>query len=249
MGHMDPFYAECRAYGRIEENNCNGKVAVGCHGFTSVPADREEELSEAFGVADWHRPSDEYERPDSQRYPFRAIVKELVRDETVFTKKMIRGMRADLLRLRDMLVFVRDVRKENYRGGKLVDFSVSWTAPHLMLSPEIQSQEFQEMDLISELFEFDAMVKDEGISTRVKAVPSTENTRRAQPPRSKHAGAVQPTAHPSIPVSHEHLPESGRHQATHRSQRAVASKPKSARKAQSRQPHSTGSRKTGRRRR
>jgi hypothetical protein len=35
--------------------NCNGKVAVRCYGFASIPATREEELSIKFNINDWGR--------------------------------------------------------------------------------------------------------------------------------------------------------------------------------------------------
>lgn len=182
---MDPFYAECRAYGRIEEKNCNGIVAVRCHGFTSIPAEREDELAEAFSIDNWERPLREYRRPSTERQPFRAIVKDLVSHETYFSKKMLRRMKADLFKLRDMLVFVRDVRKVNYLGGKLIDFSVSWTMPHLMTQFEINSLKTLLLDLNSELYEFDEMVREEGIDTRVRAAPWTkEDIQRHQPCRS-----------------------------------------------------------------
>ena len=44
QAHMDPFYNECRAYGRLEEANLNGKVAVRCQGYMTFPAEYEEEL-------------------------------------------------------------------------------------------------------------------------------------------------------------------------------------------------------------
>ena len=44
QAHMDPFYSECRAYGRLEEANLNGKVAVRCQGYMTFPAEDEEEL-------------------------------------------------------------------------------------------------------------------------------------------------------------------------------------------------------------
>jgi hypothetical protein len=84
---MDPFYAECRAYERIEEMNCNGKVAVRCD-ITSIPATREEELSIKFNINDWGRSAEEYSKNSTHRQPFRAIVKELVRKDSRFTEKV-----------------------------------------------------------------------------------------------------------------------------------------------------------------
>lgn len=102
---MDPFSAECRPYGRIEEKRLNGKVAVRCHGFTSVPAVLEDYISEAFGIEDWNRPPEEYKLLDTQRQPFRAVVKDIVRVEVAFTKAMVRMMKADLFALRKIFSF------------------------------------------------------------------------------------------------------------------------------------------------
>ena len=186
---MDPFYAECRAYGRIQEVNCNGEVAVRCHGYTSVSADREGEISESFGIVDWHRPDEEYQRRVTQRQPLRAIVKDLMREEVCFTNRMVRRMKADLYKLREMLVFVRDIRSDNYLGGKLLDFSVSWTAPHLMLSRDVQSRKSINREIASELHDFDDMIKEEGVITRVRAAPYVDEQHGDQLRRSKRLKA------------------------------------------------------------
>jgi Kinetochore Sim4 complex subunit FTA2 len=77
---MDPFYAECRAYGCISANNRNRKVAVFCYGHTTISAERETELVEKFNILDWQRPLKEYDHPVAQRQPFRTIVKALMHD-------------------------------------------------------------------------------------------------------------------------------------------------------------------------
>lgn len=38
IAHLDLFYAECCAYGRIVDKKRNGKIFVRCHGFTSISA-------------------------------------------------------------------------------------------------------------------------------------------------------------------------------------------------------------------
>ena len=87
QAHSDPFYNECRAYGRLQDKNLNGKVAVRCHGYITLPASVEEQLKRKFLVSDWDRPGDEYSKPVSQRQPFRAIVKDLIQKETPRTGK------------------------------------------------------------------------------------------------------------------------------------------------------------------
>src|ERR1035438_1962368 len=114
---MDPFCAECRAYGRIEEQKCNGKVAVRCYGFTSIPATREKELSIKFNINTWDRPAEEYSMNITQRQPFRAIVKELVRKDSRFTDKVMNSIFFHLKRLRRIGVYPMDIRAPNYKDG------------------------------------------------------------------------------------------------------------------------------------
>ena len=64
--HMDPFYNECRAYGRLRECRLDGKVAVRCHGYIAIPAQVEDQLEQEFEIDDWDRPGEEYDKPFSQ---------------------------------------------------------------------------------------------------------------------------------------------------------------------------------------
>lgn len=169
---IDPFYAECRAYGAIIQSSRNGKLSPFCHGHISLPATIESELETRFGVSDWERPDEEYTLPISQRSPFRAIVKELVLDSVPFTAAMVPQMLRDFKRLRRIFIYVRDVRADNYLGGKLVDFSSAWTAPHILVSSYLRSWNAINSDLTWDLEQFDAMVKDAGIATWSRATPN-----------------------------------------------------------------------------
>ena len=180
---MDPFYAECRAYGAIINKKRNGKVAAFCHGHISLPATYESQLAKEFKIDDWQRPDEEYSLPIAKRKPFRAIVKELVTDSTPFTGKMIKQMLKDLMDLRNMYVYVRDVRADNYLGGKLVDFSSSWTAPHVLVSTYVRDEDVIELDLRWDLEQFDDMVKDAGIKTSLRAAPNLEFISKLRPRR------------------------------------------------------------------
>lgn len=181
IAHFDPFYAECRAYGRIGDRKRNGKVAVRCHGFTAVSALQEAVLHETFGVSEWDRPSEQYSLPVAERQSFRAIVKDLIEDQTPFTPIMIDRMLRDLKSLRRMALFVRDVKESNYKGGKLVDFSVSWTAPHIMMSDRLFEDEDIEQELDWELTLFDNMIEDSKIPTWVRATPNKEYLSKLRP--------------------------------------------------------------------
>lgn len=52
----DPFYAECRAYGRIASKSRKRLIAIPCHGFISIPAKQESFFARKFNITDWNRP-------------------------------------------------------------------------------------------------------------------------------------------------------------------------------------------------
>lgn len=54
--YCDPFYNECRAYGKLVENNLNGEVAVRCHGYLMLSAEYEDQLDDRFPDLEWDRP-------------------------------------------------------------------------------------------------------------------------------------------------------------------------------------------------
>ena len=120
--HTDPFYNECRAYGKLIENNVNGKIAVRCHGHMAIPAAREDELYRRFDVYEWDREEDDE--------PFRAIVKDLVEVDQPLNEKNLIKMRKDLLKMHKLHVYPQDVREWNYGNGLLLDFSIAITYPH-----------------------------------------------------------------------------------------------------------------------
>lgn len=128
--HTDPFYNECRAYGRLIEWDINGKVAVRCQGHMTIPAAREEELGRRFDVYAWDRPKDDSKLSVSKRQPFRAIVKDLIEDDRPLNEKKLLKMRKDLLKVHKLGVYPGDVRERNYGRGLLLEFSIAITKPH-----------------------------------------------------------------------------------------------------------------------
>ncbi len=180
---MDPFYCECRAYGRLIEANLNGKVAVRCHGHLNVPAEVEEELRRDFDVDNWQRPGDEYYTPVSERKPFRAIVKDLVTEDVTYTPKIVKKMLKDLKRIRKLGIYTMDVRARNYKGGLLVDFSIAMTEPHYLfhIKPPHQVVSYKLDDLLS----FDDMMEDEGVVTWERALPNPKYCAKLRPREEK----------------------------------------------------------------
>lgn len=169
---MDPFFNECRAYGRLIDKNVNGKVAVRCYGYLMIPANREEELKDRYGVTNWNRPYEDYSKPASRRQPFRAIVKDLVTEDVPLTARTAKKMLRDLRRMRRFEVYNMDIQARNYKGGLLVDFSVAMTTPHYLfvIKPAWRKEDYKYDDLRS----FDHMLDEAGIVTLDRATPNRE---------------------------------------------------------------------------
>ncbi|KAH0563022.1 hypothetical protein GP486_002409 [Trichoglossum hirsutum] len=120
---LDPFFAECRAFVERRHEGLSRLLAVLARSFRLNLKAWLLGASEEFH---WDR--------SSQLESFRGIIKELVSGVPHFTSEMVEKMGADLLTLSNIGVFVRDIKKDNYRGGRLTDFSASWTRLHVMLS-------------------------------------------------------------------------------------------------------------------
>ena len=177
--HSDPFYNECRAYGRLEEKKLNGKVAVRCYGYIPISADKEEQWEREFGIVGWDRPGDEYDKPVSQRQPFRAVVKDLVLKDIPLTAKVADKMLADLKRMRRVGIYPGDIVLRNYKAGLLVDFSTARTEPFYLfdLRPGRQTHLIK----ITDLYMWEEMRKENNLNTRTRAVRDEEYCAKFRP--------------------------------------------------------------------
>ena len=173
---MDPFFSECRAYGRLTEAGLNGKVAVQCYGFVTIPAEREEEMKKTFDVNEWNRPRSEYKKVPHRRQPFRAIVKDLVTEDISLSPTVANKILKDLKTMHKVGVYTMDVRKRNYKNGLCLDFSVSITVPHYLfvIKPRWRVRVYKRADLVS----WQRMVREEGVDTQVRAVRNSEYCRK-----------------------------------------------------------------------
>ena len=168
----DPFYNECRAYGRLVECNVNGKVAVRCHGHMAIPAATEEELARRFEVYEWDRPEDDSQLPVAKRQPFRAIVKDLVDDDRPLNEENLIRMRRDLLKMHRLGIYPQDVRERNYGGGLLLDFSIAITKPHWVFEVKkpwwIDTVKQEDMNMLQ------VIMLESGVKTWARAVRNRE---------------------------------------------------------------------------
>ena len=166
---MDPFFNECRAFGRIIEKGLNGIVAVPCHGHLTVSAKLEDELKRRFDVEQWHRPEHEYKRRVSQRQPFRAIVKTLLPAGPSMKSNLVRQALKNLKKMRDLKVYAMDIRARNYISGTLIDLSNAITEEHYLFYINLpwRVRLYKKEDLEF----FDGMIEELGIQTWWRALP------------------------------------------------------------------------------
>ena len=171
--HMDPFFNECRSYGKLIEKNLNGKVAVHCYGYITLPAKREDELKSRFNIEEWDRPGNHYTLPHSRRPPLRAIVKQLIREEVPLTQKSAAKMLRDLKSMRRAGVYPIDVHERNYKGGLLVDMSIAMVKPHFLfdIRPPWQVADMYKSD---DLRNFQTMIDNAGINSTLRTMPNRE---------------------------------------------------------------------------
>ncbi|KAL9602847.1 MAG: hypothetical protein Q9219_001542 [cf. Caloplaca sp. 3 TL-2023] len=185
---LDPFYNECRAYGKLIESNRNGLLAVRCHGYTTIHNKEVYRLGEKFHIRDIEQDAESFGwygvPPERQLY--RAIVKDLIREDRPLTHKRIKKMLRDLLAMRKLGIYAMDLKSSNYRDAVLVDFSAAVTEPHhtFEISAEWQNKLTRDTDLI----EFDEMVEKAKVKTWVKAWTNAykEKLRPRDPARKKY---------------------------------------------------------------
>ncbi|KAH6658027.1 kinetochore Sim4 complex subunit FTA2-domain-containing protein [Truncatella angustata] len=132
LQQLEPFSCECRAFARLKEAG-EEAVAVGCHGYLLLTRNQEDELARR-GLDDWvDRFYEDEDNYPVERGPIRAIVKEYIEDGEPFRRPMVPRMQRDFLALHRCGIAHRDTWAKKFRGGKVVDFSTSWTVPHHML--------------------------------------------------------------------------------------------------------------------
>ncbi|KAH6623928.1 kinetochore Sim4 complex subunit FTA2-domain-containing protein [Chaetomium tenue] len=136
-GYIDPFNCECRAYGRLKEEN-REHLATPAHGYLLLRPDQELEITKLIVGPD-HTPEEDaraqggriWNRHEEHRsLQIRAIVKDIAKGTDPFATADVPKMWSDLEALHAVGILVHDVHAYNYIGGKLIDFSRAWTTPH-----------------------------------------------------------------------------------------------------------------------
>ena len=171
--HTDPFFAECRAYGKIREVQTKNKrkgedLAVPCLGYLFLSEKYREKLEAEYGIDldeecmdDSDSDSDNSSPRPAKKRRARGIVKKLASNDPGITNRTVGKVRKRLKELNELQIYVRDITKENFRGGKLVDFGTAWTEPHCYNHPlnwrdaaDVKVADLIQFDRITEEDEF-----------------------------------------------------------------------------------------------
>ncbi|KAI8396401.1 hypothetical protein FOFC_20949 [Fusarium oxysporum] len=176
--YTDPFYAECRAYARIQEaiekKILKTDVAVLCHGFFFLKPQDQKALENygidlGLGLVD-----SKYQESTIGGLRARAIVKDLASSNSGITSKSIRKILSGVVSMNKAGIYNMNIRTGNFCDGQLVDFGSSWTEPHTLLA-SLNREAAVEARLADRVM-FDHMVENAELENRgeVKAIHSMQ---------------------------------------------------------------------------
>jgi hypothetical protein len=100
----------------------------------------------------------------------RAIVKDFIPGDSGVNARNLRQILRDIRALNKLGIYVGDVRADNFKEGKVVDFGLSSTEPHCILD-SLNEEGLMDAKL-EDLVMFDDMVVEEGLVTTVRAMPN-----------------------------------------------------------------------------
>ncbi|KAF5724950.1 hypothetical protein FMUND_315 [Fusarium mundagurra] len=135
--YTDPFYAECRAYGRIREaidiNLLQSDVAIASHGFFFLETKDQEALQSRNIDLGLNSITINYQRSTIGGLRTRAIVKDVVSSKSGNTSTNMSKILGKVVSMNKAGIYRMDIRIDNFRDGRLIDFGSRWTESHALL--------------------------------------------------------------------------------------------------------------------
>lgn len=173
--HTDPFYRECRAYGKLAKSS--KKLAIPCLGYVLFKGRDRKELQDVLFDANVDLDEDCLDHENDpwlanglpRPPPIRGIVKELASQDSGVDEAALKSILADIKAINKLKVYNRDIREDNFKDGKLVDFGSSWTEPHCYMQETRNLSFIAQETRLGDLVLFDNMVEDLGIETSMRA--------------------------------------------------------------------------------
>ncbi|KAG7292935.1 hypothetical protein NEMBOFW57_002980 [Staphylotrichum longicolle] len=198
--YSEPFSAECRAYGRLQEAG-HEDLAVPCFGYVLLDERHERAVMDKFSDLDldfngngdypgYYDMRSRFLGRDGRAPPIRGIVKALGRAEEHMRTSDARRILREVVSLQQLGIFHVDVAHRQLIDGKIADFSTAVTTPHFLTNPElnpsltpewISAMEFETFRFcLADYWQFDDMVEewndehdDPRDKVKVSALPGT----------------------------------------------------------------------------
>ncbi|KAH7304322.1 kinetochore Sim4 complex subunit FTA2-domain-containing protein [Stachybotrys elegans] len=189
----DPFFCECRAYGRINATSpkkLRRDIATPCHGFLFLGKRDEAALSRHIDL-ELDKVDVTYQNSVEGACCVRAIVKDVASPNAGVSTNNLRRILDGIKALNRAKLYNMDIKLANFRGGQLVDFGSSWTEPHRLLNAvdDRAARGYRNADRVR----FDEMMETEKIPNpkQVRAMPDSSYVKklRPRPPRPLTRGS------------------------------------------------------------
>ena len=198
--HTDPFFAECRAYARIQDYQRQrptlrkkassknerqrklnvSKVAAVCYGFLAVKVADGDDYLLKQGIDLWSDfdPDDDY-RLDAEGSPIRALVKEYIpvpSSPSIEKKLPVRYYKQMLRTIRTLnktfRIVHRSIRLEAFHrnNGLIISFAFAWTLDPHCIM-DVTVDYIAEAWRDADLVMFDDIAEEAGVADKVRALP------------------------------------------------------------------------------
>lgn len=172
--HTDPFYAECRAYGRIKEAEQNMPdselICVPCYGYIMLSEADREILEERFRLQ-----FNDQRHPHG--FPLRAIVKQYLDSDFGITAETLERTRHLIRRMNQLQIYNRDIQLGSFRNGLLNSFDCAWTEPHCFIQ-DVQRPGYIAENKDYDKKHFDIMLEDLKFDRRHAFYPDSQPSLR-----------------------------------------------------------------------
>ncbi|TGJ78959.1 hypothetical protein E0Z10_g9804 [Xylaria hypoxylon] len=185
MWYTDPFYAECRAYGRIQEGFESRRVteqtAVKCYGYLLLNKNEASWLRRESIDLNHQLLDRELREALGGDIRVRAIVKEFEKGPSKIHAGNIRRAWRSVYLINSLKLYNMDIKADNFIGHKLVDFGTSWTEPHKLLDYLEESGNFIAGSFrFKDKANFEDMIEEEEIPTRLRVLETSEYQLRSK---------------------------------------------------------------------
>ncbi|KAH7134040.1 kinetochore Sim4 complex subunit FTA2-domain-containing protein [Dactylonectria macrodidyma] len=143
----EPFNAECRAYGRLEEAG-HTELAIQCFGYVLLDEEHERILLSQWEVLDIEyklvgfldmRARFKGKTKSGQPAPIRGILKEFGQQNEDLRQGTARKILRDIVKLQQLGIIRLDVGHRQLINGKIADFSTVITTPHYLTNQELRA--------------------------------------------------------------------------------------------------------------